>query len=1132
LALFIVVTLTLLGGPTADPDGVEFFEKKIRPVLVRECYRCHSAEAKDLKGSLRLDSREAMRQGGATAAAVVPGNLAESLLIAAIRREGPKMPPRKALPASVVNDFVHWIEIGAPDPRDDVARSTADGTPEARLNWWSLQPLKSVHAPEIVDPWRAGDPIDRFVLRRLDEADLKPAPAADRYALLRRVSFVLVGLPPTREEIAAFVIDTSIDAYERLVDRLLSSPGFGERWARHWMDVIGYSETQGHEWNPEVRGASFYRDYLIRAFNGDVPYDHFVREHLAGDLLAHPRWDPVEEINESVAGTAFLRFGEIDHDDCRLFPANFLDTIDHQIDTISKAFQATTVACARCHDHKIDAISMRDYYALSGILSNARHVVHTLDRPDLHADRKRELTAIKQDVHEEVAALWINELGDLQRYVRAALARVTGAPDADGLAVGLDVDRLEAWSRLIQPPQDDKEKKQPNLDATALESIEGPLRWLVDRLAAPVANAAGEPATKPTTRVGLLWQELASRYERESAERRSFNEARFTSYEDFRSNGGTNWSRSGFALEDKPSRGGDFVVAPTGDSAIGQVLQAGIHSHALSNRLNASLRSPLMPKTHKYISVEVGGDRGAMRQVYENCSVWNGASVRLSGGKYRWVRVNAQAEQPDMTLVLSFVTRFDDYGFPGIFAETFSDPEDIRSHFSVRRVVVHDSEDTPKAEISHLDPLFAGQLLASPVEVAKRYSDALAAAVDAWAKGEASDSDALWLDWALQAHALTNRAGATPRLADLIERYREIEGSIRPPRVIAGVSDFDRGFDVRMRVAGEAHRPGSLVPRGYVQVLARGASTPVTPVEGSGRLELAAAIADAENPLTARVMVNRVWHHVFGSGLVRTTDDFGHLGELPTHPELLDYLACRFIASGWSVKALIRDLVLTRSFRMSTRVDPRQRDADPENRRLHHYPLRRLEGEAIRDAMLAVSGRLDRAFYGPSIDPFRTEVRPNRKLLCGPLDGLGRRSIYTRFTLTEPPPFLSTFNLPDPKHPRGRRDVTNVPTQALTLMNNPFVVDQSRLWAKRLITAEADGTEGSGESKLARRVDRMFLEALGRPADADEVRRFTAGARRLAQIHDLPEGELLASEALWKDMAHLVFNVKEFLYPR
>jgi hypothetical protein len=1136
LAALFVVTLTLLGAPNADPGGVEFFEKKIRPVLVRECYSCHSAEAKELKGSLRLDSRAAIRQGGTTAPAVVPGSVSESLLIAAIRRDGPKMPPDKALPASVVADFVRWIELGAPDPRDEAPTFLAL---EERRRWWSLQPVAQAEVPEVTAPERASDPIDRFVLRRLDEAGLQPAPVADDHALLRRLSFVLRGLPPSREEIDAFHAASSPDKYERLVDRLLASPSFGERWARHWMDVISFSETQGHEWNPEVRGSWRYRDYLIRAFNEDVPYDQLIREHLCGDLLTQPRWDPVEDINESVAGTAFLRFGEIDHDDCRLFPANYLDPIEHQIDTISKGFQATTVACARCHDHKFDGVSMRDYYALSGVLSNARHVVHTLDRPSLHDDRKQELTALKRKIRQEIVSLWLKELVDLERYVHAALARATEDAEADVLAKGLDAERLKSWIETIQPgatKADGKKappKKSREVETQALESIVGPLRWLVDRLTktttgTSAVGAAESPAVPPQD-LPELWQELGSRFGKENTERRSFNEEKFTTYEDFRAATATSWTRSGFALEDKPSPSGDFVVATAGERVIAQVLQAGVHSHALSNRLNASFRSPLIPKAGKYISVEVAGEGGAMRQVYENCSVWNGASVRLRSNEFRWVRVNTQAEEPDLTLILELVTRFDDYGYPGIFAKKFADPEDIRSHFSLRRIVFHDEKESPKKDISHLDPLFDSRSPTSLATVAQLYSGALATAVNAWSRNEATDADSLWLDWAVQSQLLTHRPNATPRLRDWIRKYREIEGDIRPPRVIAGVADFEKGFDVRLRIAGEAHRPGDFVPRGYLQILTSAAPTPSSPPQNSGRLELAAAIASAENPLTARVMVNRIWHHVFGSGLVRTTDDFGHLGELPSHPELLDHLADRFVAAGWSIKGLVRALVLTQSFRMASRVDAQAREVDPENRRLHHYPLRRLEGEAIRDAMLAVSGRLDQELFGHSIDPHRTEERPVRKLLSGPLDGRGRRSIYTRFTLTEEPPFLATFNLPDPKHPRGRRDVTNVPTQALTLLNNPFVLAQAELWAQRLTKETVDD---NGDAAVADRIDRMFHVALGRPADAADVARFSAGARRIAEIHDVAAEELLTSEAVWKDMAHLLFNVKEFIYLR
>jgi hypothetical protein len=320
-------------------------------------------------------------------------------------------------------------------------------------------------------------------------------------------------------------------------------------------------------------------------------------------------------------------------------------------------------------------------------------------------------------------------------------------------------------------------------------------------------------------------------------------------------------------------------------------------------------------------------------------------------------------------------------------------------------------------------------------------------------------------------------------------------------------------------VRGDCLRPGEPAVRNYLEVLSRSGERFTT--TGSGRLELAERIANPDNPLTARVLVNRVWHHLFGHGLVRTTDDFGRVGDLPSHPELLDHLAARFVEDGWSIKRLIRSLVLTRAFAMSSTPSPAAREIDPQNRLLQHYPARRLEAEAIRDAILTASGRLDRTLFGMSVQPYREKEYADRRLFPGPLDGNGRRSIYIKNNLMEAPRFLGVFNFPGGKVTQGRRDVTNVPAQALALLNDPFVLEQAAVWAARL-TAEPDATVGA-------RVERMFLVALGRPPQSEERMRFERAVAQLAGLRGVPDKEVLTNQEIWKDVAHALFNLKEFI---
>ena len=1091
--------------PSATPESVEYFEKEVRPLLAAECYSCHGAKVS--QAGLRLDSREAMLKGGARGPSVTPGAPGRSLILQAVRHQGLQMPPGRKLPERQAAALEQWIRMGAPWPSVKAATlgtkapTSWEQALKERKNWWSLRPVRRPVIPAVRNPQWSGHPVDRFILSALEKRGLKPGPRADRGTLARRVYLTLLGLPPTPEEIALFVDDRSPAAYERLVDRVLASPHFGERWARHWMDVVRFGETHGYEWNYEVRYAWRYRDYLIRAFNQDVPYDRLVREHIAGDLLPEPRWNREEQVNESAIGTAFYRFGEVGHD---VFKEIGLDVLDNQIDTLSKGFQATTVSCARCHDHKLDAVSTKDYYALLGILASSRQVVHTLDSDEAGARSRQRLRELKSDIRNELAALWAPEAERVGRYLLAAQAVRDARPDAAELARDLDPKLLASWNKALgtgQPP------------------LESPLHaWF----------AAAGPDT------ASAWAQAAERYRKESAERAGFNAKNFISFGDFRSGRPYGWRVDGLGLRDGAVRSGDFAVAEEGDRALAGLFPAGFYTHALSPKLNGSVQSPYLGPKTKFVSVEmVGGRESSARLIPDHRTLSD--TRDLKHDTPTWVRLGRSDR--DERVYLELITKFHNPRFTEKF-----DPakgtilDDPRSFFGVTRAVVHDCAESPKDELARMLRLFEGPDPKTPAEAAERYGSVIRQALAAWSAGKAGDDAVSWLDWLVRQDLLSNAWGSSPKLAALVSQYREVEKELAPARVVAGTADQDAGFDVPVYVRGDFKNEGETVRRRYLEAL-YSPSQSVT--HGSGRRELADWIANPRNPLTARVMANRVWHWLFGTGIVRTTDDFGHMGEPPSHATLLDYLASDFVAPGgthpirntqhaihtpWSLKGLIRTLVLTETFRMAGQASPRGREVDPENRLLHHFPTRRLEAEAIRDSILAVSGRLDRTLYGPSIQPFRDEPTPERRLFGGPLDGNGRRSVYTKITLMEGPRFLSVFNFPDPKTSQGRRDVTNVPAQALALMNDPFVTDQAGVWADRL-TSGADATPRA-------RLGRMFLSALGRAPKPPEAARFEKAVADLAALHEVPAGEIMKSRLVWKDVAHAIFNMKEFIYVR
>ena len=1074
-------------APVASAEATEFFEKEIRPVLSTQCYACHGPKAK--QSGLRVDSRDFLLKGGARGTALVPGDPAKSLLIQSVQhKNGLQMPPGEHLPEKQVAALEKWVKMGAPWPATDSKKTATtlswDEIAKQRAQWWSLQPVKRPAVPAVKNAAWSKAPVDRFLLSELEKKGLTPAARADRPALIRRLSLILTGLPPKPAEVDAFVNDKSPNAYEKVVDRLLASPHYGETWARHWMDVVRYGETHGYEWNYEIRDAWRYRDYLIRAFNADVPYDQFVREHLAGDLLPNPRRNPQEGSNESIIGTAFYRFGENGHD---VFKEIGLDVLDNQIDTLSKSFQATTVACARCHDHKLDAVSQKDYYALLGILVSSRQVVNTIDTPTQNAPRVERLKALKSEIKSELAAKWTAEAGEAGRYLRAAQAFRDKNPEAGALSRGLEPERIQAWAQALE-----KHKA----------GLEDPLdAW------ATVADAA-----KSGKDVAGVWKELGAKYAQEQSQRKEFNQKHFDVFGDFRTGKWPDWRVKGQGLTQGASPSGEFVVTGDGDKAIGEILPAGIYTNLLSERLNGSVQSPWLPRDTRSVMMKVVGGKNAVARVIPDHRQLTDTGQALPKEGPQWMGVGRS--ERDEWVYVELVTKLHNARYMG------DEEKDPSSFFGVTQVVLpKNGGGRPQDELSEKQRLFAGEAK-SLEDVAARYGAALQQAADAWAKGTATDDDAAWLEWLVKNGLLSNST-KDGKLAELVSQYRGVEKEIVAPRVVAGVADQDSGFDVPVFLRGDFRNLGEMAPRHFIQVLS-------SPTEGkphgSGRWELAEHIASKKNPLTARVMVNRIWHHLFGAGIVRTVDDFGHLGDLPSNPELLDYLATQFMDDGWSMKRLIRSLVLTQAFQMGNQPSAKDREVDPENRLLQHYPARRLEAEAIRDSILAVSGRLDETLYGPSIQPYRVHPMPERRLFQGPLDGNGRRSIYTKITLMEGPQFLCVFNLPDPKAPQGRRDVTNVPAQALTLLNDPFVINQAEFWAGRLV-AENDAT-------VAARVDRMFRIALGRAPQKAESARVEQAVKNLATLHNVSDGEVLKSKAVWQDVAHAFFNMKEFIYVR
>ncbi len=613
----------------------------------------------------------------------------------------------------------------------------------------------------------------------------------------------------------------------------------------------------------------------------------------------------MEGINESVIGTSFLRLGELGHDDCIRFRQIRTDVVDNQIDTLGKAFQGLTVACARCHDHKLDPIPTSDYYALYGALTSSRMVMRNADTPDVNVAATRRLRELKPLIRSELAKQWIQETSQIPRYLMAAHRAWKGlSPNPQDLT-DLSFDRIQAWLALL-------EKQKPGMKE--------PLY--------PWIQSAGSDLAEE-------WRKLQSRYAEETQSRVAFNRENFLPFRGLMRDGFGGWYADGNALLDGPSPSGEFAVANSGPGAITGVFPAGIYTHALSERLDAALRSPLVPKDKKFVSLQVvRGRMGAWRTILDNCMLSEEYQL-LDSDSPRWLKIPNRDDQPALPFYVELVTKASNPRIPDRPARLKVTQEQIDSpysYFGIARAVLHDIDESPRDELSHMAPLCTGASPNSLEALAERYVSIIRRSLNRWAEGKSGDDDGRWIGWLLENRLLTNENKQAPRLHALIEEYRLAESRIAAPKAFHGMADLDPGYDFPVLPAGDAEHPGKPVPRGFLQLIT--GSEEGVKAFGSGRREIAELIASPTNPLTARVMVNRIWLHVFGRGIVPTADNFGVYGERPSHPELLDYLASQFVQDGWSVKKQIRFLVLSQTFQQSSRSSPESLTIDPQNRRL------------------------------------------------------------------------------------------------------------------------------------------------------------------------------------------------------
>lgn len=982
-----------------------FFEQKIRPVLVEKCYECHSAEAQKnnkLKGGLFLDTRAGVLKGGDTGPALVPGNAKDSLLMKVVNWSDPdmQMPPKKKLPPEVIADFEAWIAQGAVDPREGEA-----GTAKRVINveegkkHWAFQPLAVVKPPEVKQAARVRTPVDRFVFASQEAAGITAAPAASKERLVRRAYFDLTGLPPAPEEIDAFVQDTAPDAFSKLVDRLLASPQYGERWARHWLDVVRYGESGGYEFDAFRPGAYHYRDWVIRSLNEDLPYDEFVRRQFAGDGVEK---DPVL----AAASVGFLVAGPYPGQiTAKTVERIRYDQLDDMLSTTGGAMLGLTLGCVRCHDHKYDSIPQTDYYALAANLASTVHGEIKIKRNSPQEEAKKPAYEAKS---KEVAA-------QAQKFSQVELEP-----------------RLAAWRQAEA--------------FTKARTEQGGTPWQVfDVRAASADNSLVERDGD-----GLVIH----------VNNRVKDDVYLIKVRTFQT-GIRSFRIDAFAHDKLPGKGPG--LADNGNFSLGN-FKVTARPLAAGSKLK-----PVTPILH------------AGTATFEQKGYPLSNAVDNSPNSF-WAIASKFAENH----AASFRIEGDPLGFEGgtelEFELKFSGSYGmgrVRLGFSV-------SPELPTLE--------------APVAM-QDFREIVALVPE----GQAVPADLT------RRESLMRWFGRFDEKAGAINAAQLQSEKMAPkPEYVPVYTVKNGGGAVYHLRRGEVDAKIGKADPGFIQVLSRAEPDRwIQKASGNPRMALAQWMTDAEagaGPLLARVMVNRVWLHHFGRALVGTPNDFGVQGEKPTHPELLDYLSGELIRSGWRLKALHRLIMNSAVYQLGVSEDAAARKVDPDNKLWWQRSSQRLEAEAIRDALLKISGGLKPDLFGPS------EARVESS----------RRSVYLRVKRSELVPFLTLFDAPEPTQSVGSRGVTTMPTQALTLLNSPFVRGQASQFAARLLREFPKGTVPD----VGQVMERAFQNVFARRPTVEETARFGSFLQE-----QLPEKKTPSDfEAALAQVCRILLCSNEFIY--
>lgn len=1165
----------------ADPAQLDFFEARIRPVLIKNCYQCHSTKAKSVKGNLLLDSRTATRKGGDSGAALVPGKPADSLLLDALKYEGLEMPPKGKLSPKIIADFETWIRQGAVDPRDGqavVARPQIDF--EKAKRFWSFQAPRTTAAPKIQSPW-INNEIDRFVLNNLHLHQLAPNPPARRRVLIRRAALDLTGLPPTIEEVNNFLADKSPGAFGRVVDRLLDSTAYGERWGRHWLDVARYGEDQAHTFKARKypRGY-FYRDWVVKSLNADLPYNQFLFQQLAADLV------PGNDQHEHLPALGFFALGPVYYAENVEKAKAIADEWDDRIDTLTRGVLGLTVSCARCHDHKYDPITMEDYYGLAGVFASTQYQERPIAAPQLVQKKKDAEQAVK-DHQLEIDRFLVTASRDLRpalaeripdyflgtwqflnkRKVQKDEKKLYGQIAKD---LKLSQTLLRRWVSFLSTSDAKTRERHPALKAWyAWFSAHD---FTMDLSADPVHTKEianfGDTFSKTVTATLPRRETLLARYGEnvdfiKSSDRAKtkagviplgnlFDDTKVVplasaiATDKFKASATTNsrgvlrivqgWGaetslapdisfrftqlgsdtlKHGLISNDSWGDGGLRTrgkrISPTSRRAEQGI---GMHANALITfDLDEIRRAGLMPQDQAFrfkvtragINDDIVGSKEASSHMAVILSRPHKVKEVLDA--ILSVHVNGKSMETD----------FDDFTYyisspipPPVLADgnfhayDLAVPPEARYLTLVTTAAGH-PDDNP---ISCDHNVFSGaRLEMDPLPRGQHTVASTTAAQDVTADDVVSAHLLSRLLYDEGLLALPPNEAKSQLQGTAADKFKALEATQQQmKKAVAAITiplahalRDAKSQDIKIYLQGDPAKQAAIAPRSMPAIFTDGQKSPFNS-KGSGRLELAKALTSADNPLTARVMVNRIWAAHFGRGLVTTTSNFGKLGARPSHPALLDYLADRFTGNGWSLKNLHRHIMLSATYQQSSDYRQEAAEIDGDNQWLWRMNRRRLDIEAWRDSMLFASGELDTTVGGPSLQ--LGDQKNKRRTLYG---------FVSRHRLDE---LLRLFDFPDPNITSATRAVTTVPLQQLFVLNSDFMAQRAKALAARI--------EKEASQDLDLRLGYAFELLYQRPATPADI----ALARSFLESSSEEKSKLTP----WQQYVMALLAANEFMY--